>query len=167
MSYKLRKAPNRDLYWVIDTRTNSKCHENPVPMREAYDVMSSRLSGQGRTTNFLNALDRTTAYPRGNYYGFPIAEQAIVQASIRRLKQELENKKEQTFYQSVMEPSRSRGEIVREAKRITNHYLPGIFEGNDESTEPVIPNDYTTTAKYNRKLTRHQKKIGIKHPFSF
>ena len=40
MPYKLRKAPNRDLYWVINTDTGHKYSIEPIPKERAQKQMN-------------------------------------------------------------------------------------------------------------------------------
>lgn len=35
MPYKLRKAPKKDLYWVVSTETNKKHSIDPIPKPKA------------------------------------------------------------------------------------------------------------------------------------
>jgi hypothetical protein len=39
MPYKLRKAPNRDLYWVVNKETNKKFSKDPLPKEDAMAQM--------------------------------------------------------------------------------------------------------------------------------
>jgi hypothetical protein len=53
MPYKLRKAPKRDLYWVVTTETGKKHSKDPIPMDKAkaqLRILDSALKGNGRVT---------------------------------------------------------------------------------------------------------------------
>jgi len=53
MPYKLRKAPKRDLYWVVTTETGKKHSKDPIPMDKAkaqLRILESALKGSGRVT---------------------------------------------------------------------------------------------------------------------
>jgi len=48
MPYKLRKAPNRALYWVITIETGKKHSKDPIPIEKAkaqMRILESALTG--------------------------------------------------------------------------------------------------------------------------
>jgi len=53
MPYKLRKAPKRDLYWVVTIETGKKHSKDPIPKDKAKAqkrILESALNGSGKVT---------------------------------------------------------------------------------------------------------------------
>jgi hypothetical protein len=53
MPYKLRKAPKRELYWVVTIETGKKHSKEPIPLEKAQAqmrILESALHGQGKVT---------------------------------------------------------------------------------------------------------------------
>ena len=47
MPYKLRKAPNRDLYWVVSKDSGMKHSEEPLPRARAEAQMKALYAAEG------------------------------------------------------------------------------------------------------------------------
>jgi len=78
MPYKLRKAPNRDLYWVVTTETKKKHSKEPIPIEKAkaqMRILESALhgGGSGKWTKLIKEL--------GTYYSIP---KALVDGTIEK-----------------------------------------------------------------------------------
>jgi hypothetical protein len=62
MPYKLRKAPKRDLYWVVTIETGKKHSKDPIPKDKAkaqLRILESALEGSGKVIEeHLNKLKR-------------------------------------------------------------------------------------------------------------
>jgi len=57
MPYKLRKAPNRNLYWVVTTETGRKHSKDPIPLDKAkaqMRILESALVGSGAVKEVRN-----------------------------------------------------------------------------------------------------------------
>ena len=64
MPYKLRKAPKKELYWVITKETGKKHEKDPIPLEKAkaqMRILESVLKGEGKVAQ-KKLLDLKTKY---------------------------------------------------------------------------------------------------------
>ena len=62
MPYKLRKAPNRDLYWVVNKETGKKHSNEPLPLERAKAQMRALYASENDNTS--GGMDRPKPYSR-------------------------------------------------------------------------------------------------------
>ena len=67
MPYKLRKAPKRELYWVVTIETGKKHSKEPIALDKAkaqMRILEDELSGDGKTYAERQAADKIEAEKR-------------------------------------------------------------------------------------------------------
>jgi len=74
MPYKLRKAPKRELYWVVTSETGKKHSKEPIPLEKAkaqLRILKSALRGGADEDEEMNYLGGLPELNLGNYVENP------------------------------------------------------------------------------------------------